>query len=880
MKKQQRVLGTTAASKSFGKISISAFCLLLVVCFVQHEAQAQQFIPHLWQRDSLSYTRDPWIRDIGPTDHVDDFIKRGSIVDIVVALNRFVPRDTLRSIYPRFIRVKADSAKFYIDDFVSFLFIPSVSGDAVFDTIRTRPEVYMVEYAGVFKSDLDKTIQSMAVRGLEYSPNTVDEMFPNPSTGLPLKGNGIGIIMMDSGVDDDGHQALVSPRMEWVGDFTVPATDSRRTMNPAPSSTHATVMAATAFGRGTESAHNYRGVAYCGDPGSAIPEEQGAPWGDIKIFDRFVEGQGFTGTGRFNYAAEALDHIITLKQTYPSIKIVNMSFSQYRVDDLSGDLIAPLPDDGTESFSQLVNYAVEQGLVCIASVGNNPSMGSGSITAPGSAFKAITVAASKTANSPNRNNHLVSNLSIPGPLNFTTPPNPEPSKYRWKPDITAPGLHHDPPPMPTGPTLPGKTPPGMFYTETMFAGTSIAAAHVSGLAALMLEFTNLSPACLKNALMQRADLHANRYTPFEDARTQSNIIWNQLVGTGFVDAYAAFSYLKKADLEITSPRWSTSNPPIPGRPAIFEATVRNHGPNDADSIHIDFGVNRFGIYPDSPRASAFSHEVTKPILFLRSGDWEIISIPFTPMLSSHGAPPHGDIWITNVKAEIRYGGDMNPANNVATLALRVIGTVALTKSDANSASQQNRNTQDVVFEIFNPTKTTVNVTLAVSTPPGVSVSFTPGTRTLTLPTVQNPPLQVVATINYPVRASGNIEIKATDSHSNPYGRLIIRLDPTVSVAEPEYAPVKFVLQDNFPNPFASETKIGFSILGQKEIVLEIYNVLGQRVKTLLNRKLPAGKQTALWDGTDDSGKRVAPGIYFYKLRSEKFVQSKKMVLLH
>ena len=63
------------------------------------------------------------------------------------------------------------------------------------------------------------------------------------------------------------------------------------------------------------------------------------------------------------------------------------------------------------------------------------------------------------------------------------------------------------------------------------------------------------------------------------------------------------------------------------------------------------------------------------------------------------------------------------------------------------------------------------------------------------------------------------------------------------------------------------------------INLTVYNILGQRIKTLVNKEQDAGWQEAVWDGHDDYGNEVASGIYFYKLDAGEFVQTKKMLLM-
>ncbi|MCK4695532.1 MAG: T9SS type A sorting domain-containing protein, partial [Candidatus Cloacimonetes bacterium] len=59
----------------------------------------------------------------------------------------------------------------------------------------------------------------------------------------------------------------------------------------------------------------------------------------------------------------------------------------------------------------------------------------------------------------------------------------------------------------------------------------------------------------------------------------------------------------------------------------------------------------------------------------------------------------------------------------------------------------------------------------------------------------------------------------------------------------------------------------------------IYNIKGQKIKTLLNDKMDAGFHKVIWDGRDSNGKRVSSGIYFYKLKTGKFTSIKKMILL-
>ncbi len=92
-------------------------------------------------------------------------------------------------------------------------------------------------------------------------------------------------------------------------------------------------------------------------------------------------------------------------------------------------------------------------------------------------------------------------------------------------------------------------------------------------------------------------------------------------------------------------------------------------------------------------------------------------------------------------------------------------------------------------------------------------------------------------------------------------------------------PEKFALEQNYPNPFNPQTSIRFGLPKSGFTTLEIYNVLGQKVKTLIEKELPAGYYTVIWNGNDKSGKESASGVYFYRLKSGDKSAYKKMLLI-
>jgi hypothetical protein len=92
-------------------------------------------------------------------------------------------------------------------------------------------------------------------------------------------------------------------------------------------------------------------------------------------------------------------------------------------------------------------------------------------------------------------------------------------------------------------------------------------------------------------------------------------------------------------------------------------------------------------------------------------------------------------------------------------------------------------------------------------------------------------------------------------------------------------PESYSLGQNFPNPFNPSTTFSYSIRKPGHVQLNIYNILGQNVRTLVNEHQDAANYTKVWDGRDDNGNVVASGVYFYRIESGDFTDIKKMVLM-
>ncbi len=109
-----------------------------------------------------------------------------------------------------------------------------------------------------------------------------------------------------------------------------------------------------------------------------------------------------------------------------------------------------------------------------------------------------------------------------------------------------------------------------------------------------------------------------------------------------------------------------------------------------------------------------------------------------------------------------------------------------------------------------------------------------------------------------------------------------RIDSSADAVENESVeniPQITILNQNYPNPFNPETTISFDLPQKDKVELVVYNLKGQKVKTLINDEVDKGRHTIIWNGTNNQGKEVASGIYYYRLSSGNYTKTNKMVLI-
>jgi hypothetical protein len=128
-------------------------------------------------------------------------------------------------------------------------------------------------------------------------------------------------------------------------------------------------------------------------------------------------------------------------------------------------------------------------------------------------------------------------------------------------------------------------------------------------------------------------------------------------------------------------------------------------------------------------------------------------------------------------------------------------------------------------------------------------------------------------------AAGGIGDGFIPAWSGPHCFQISTDGTDVNTRAADGLPTEWMMSQNYPNPFNPVTQIAFDVPSRAHVTLNVFNVLGQQVATLVDQELARGSYTADWDGTSSSGGEVASGVYFYRLETDNYIDTKKMVLM-
>ena len=122
------------------------------------------------------------------------------------------------------------------------------------------------------------------------------------------------------------------------------------------------------------------------------------------------------------------------------------------------------------------------------------------------------------------------------------------------------------------------------------------------------------------------------------------------------------------------------------------------------------------------------------------------------------------------------------------------------------------------------------------------------------------------------------KVSAFDVHGNESSYSVLTPANITGVVS-EKLPVSTVVTQNYPNPFNLTTTSIYQVSKITDVELMIFNQLGQKIRTLVDGRQPAGRYKVQWDGRDQSGTAVSSGVYIYRFKAGACIQSRKMILM-
>jgi subtilisin family serine protease len=648
---------------------------------------ASPFTPLEWQRLVKKHPDEnfigqrkhtTWIRDRNRNfidDEIDRLRKKLSEFDIIVDLNAYLTPDEIKKKFEPYGRIR------YMGKMITFVLIDNVKTKKL-DTIAKMPEVAMIEIQQVGRPAVDISARAVQAKA--------SQTYANSAAAVGYTGKGINIAIIDTGVDDD-HQQLLNKRIAGFDATIFEDTNSNGiddSCEPAPLGNgnctdpddepadgntdpdddwiqwgrgHGTLVAAIAMGQGAA----LSGFP-CGEPidGSApnncagVAPEAGLV--DIKVCHHSCPAEDIT---------QALDWL-GLNHDKFDVRVANMSLiytsaDDCAEDDTSADSECIYDDDGTSALSQQANYLSALGLVMVAAHGNSSgtphTAGTQLTPSPGSASFALTVAGTSGNSTISRLDDSSYAYGFTGPRSDFDPLSP--NLLALKPDISAPAA---------------KIFSARFNTTNEYVeeeGTSMAAPHVSGAAAIILQAKpGMDPGSVKDLIRQSADTSKNGIAEYQAIDPQ----WDPDFGSGMLNVWGAINSSASTDVGFPTcsgppahlgkpcalsgglPFWNnhidigTQAPPQVGIETVIDADVHNFGSTLA-TVRVNFGVYIF-----AAGNNQFFHIGTQQVA-VPANSTLTVSQPWTPAASDHQC----------IQVSIDYGLDLNFNNNVTQRNLQV-----------------------------------------------------------------------------------------------------------------------------------------------------------------------------------------------------------------
>jgi subtilisin family serine protease len=579
----------------------------------------RNYTPEVWKADDVR-----WLRDIDPHNHIDDIIDASTdgLFDIVINFKRCVEDDDIETI-------ENLGSTSYVKEklkLITSVTVNDISKAEMETLLSTIPDIAFIEGRWGFKGTLINRLQNMKVIPDYYSENV-----HNLNDGIT--GYGVNIAILDTGVDDEEHS--IFDLTHFMAGYDV-YTDEFK--NPDDEDGHGTFLASIALGSGSLEKDRQpvtRGVA------------REANLIDIRV--RLGDSEDCIESETWDRIIEGLEVLYDKVDTwYPHVML--LPFNQCHNNVV-------VPSCGLDVVSQITNLSESLGIVAVVGVGNHGLDDGFGIASPAAASRAITVAASDCSSDIDRLNSTIYSMSNGGPL-------VDPHLYcdfpvrheihMRKPDVTAPGVNvwaakHD--------------------TETegdYVTGTCAAAAHIAGVAALLIQALKLEPPYDREINPASVKQKINNSTlsmpdPFPSFRSFPN--WSRKWGWGLIDAYRTVADLLRSDVGFPNhpavPDYLSKDLSIDeGYSIIGYKTydVRAVFENSNDNWAYDVTVN-LGIHDLSGAIPAFYHADIHYFQAIEPGaTWDRTLTWFVP----EGIEGH-----FCAEVEIGYGADTDFSNNKA-----------------------------------------------------------------------------------------------------------------------------------------------------------------------------------------------------------------------
>jgi hypothetical protein len=163
-------------------------------------------------------------------------------------------------------------------------------------------------------------------------------------------------------------------------------------------------------------------------------------------------------------------------------------------------------------------------------------------------------------------------------------------------------------------------------------------------------------------------------------------------------------------------------------------------------------------------------------------------------------------------------------------------------------------------------------------PAHITITLTDNTTNSTIDLTQQSELSFTTAAKGSFPSSGNEAVPVYPQIGNSHFTVTISYNEMGTDNE-ELLPIQYALHQNYPNPFNPTTTLRYDLPETGLVSINIYDMLGRQVKTLINQTQDAGYRSVFWDATNDYGKPVSAGIYLYQIQAGGYMQTKKMVLL-